>query len=61
MKNTRHDLEKLHADEAIDFESLKANNIVGKYKEWLDNTIENYDIRIVGYPKSEECCRKNIL
>ncbi|WP_339221827.1 PIN domain-containing protein [Paenibacillus sp. FSL W7-1332] len=53
VKSTKSELLKLEASEIIDFESLKADKITLKYKEFLDRTIKENSIKVIDYPISK--------
>ncbi|GAE33301.1 PIN domain-containing protein [Halalkalibacter akibai] len=46
-------MEELGIDELFDMEKLRAEKYVENYKQFLDETIENNNIQIVGYPTGE--------
>lgn len=58
IKSTKNDLIKLEAAEIIDFENLKADKITAKYKEFLDQTIEENNIKIIDYPTAHDITEK---
>ncbi|PLR82618.1 DUF4935 domain-containing protein [Bacillus canaveralius] len=58
VKSTKSDLIKLEASEIIDFENLKADKIAAKYKNFLDKTIEENDIKIIDFPTSNDITEK---
>jgi hypothetical protein len=46
-------MDKLGIGDLFDTEKLRAENYVENYKQFLDKTIENNNIQIVGYPTEE--------
>lgn len=54
VKGTRADLIRLEASEIINFDNLKANIFVEKYKNTFDGIIGENNIKIIDFPKSED-------
>ncbi len=58
VKSTKSDLIRLEASEIIDFENLKADIFVEKYKTTFDNIIEENNINIIDFPTSHNVTEK---
>ncbi|MCM3028537.1 PIN domain-containing protein [Bacillus safensis] len=58
VKSTKNDLIKLEASEVIDFENLKASNLSRQYQNFLDDLIEENNIKIIDYPSSKDITEK---
>lgn len=54
VKSIKSDLLRLEASEIIDFEKLKADIFVQKYKNTLDKIIEENNIVIIDFPTSKD-------
>ncbi|MFD2046005.1 PIN domain-containing protein [Ornithinibacillus salinisoli] len=52
-KSVSKKIEALGIDNLFDLEKLRAEKYVDQYKRFLDDTIENNQIQIVGYPTGE--------
>ncbi|MDZ5610812.1 PIN domain-containing protein [Bacillus pseudomycoides] len=58
VKSTKADLIRLEASEIINFENLKADIFVEKYKNTFDGIIEENNIKIIDFPKSNGVTKK---
>lgn len=58
VKSTKSGLIRLEASGIIDFENLKADIFVEKYKNTFDKLIEEYNIEIIDFPVSPDVTEK---
>ncbi|MFE4706908.1 PIN domain-containing protein [Peribacillus simplex] len=58
LKNTKSHLAKHKINGLVNFEDLKVGTHVAKYQEFLDDLIQEYNIKIIEHPTSPEISKR---